>query len=185
MTITIVKPSRTELVDALWKRDGNLCMHPRCNKPLDRNAEGSQEVTIDHREPQSWCRDNGWSEEEIWNLTNLNLMHKACNASKSDTRYLEDGTLPVKENRFVNRRLARAERPEVCVSCSAGRDLGPDEICASCNSGPMPERFPRWAKMKASDCDHEAFWCAWCSIGVLPRAGATEMIILGNEGGAV
>jgi len=183
MQDTIIKPNRTDLVAALVERDGSLCMHPRCGKPLDFTAEGSQEVTIDHREPQSWCRENGWTEEQIWELTNLNLMHKSCNASKSDTRYLEDGTLPVKVNRLVNRRMARAERPEICTSCNAGRDLGPDEVCASCNSGPMPERFPRWAKVPYNECDHELFWCWACCITPDMRAPAVEIAVLQSESG--
>jgi hypothetical protein len=46
----------------------------------------------------------------------------------------------------------------------------------------MPERFPRWAKMRADECDHEAFWCWACSINIVPRVGATDMLMLGVEG---
>jgi hypothetical protein len=178
------KISRAELVAALVARDGMSCQYPGCGEELDFEATGSKEVTIDHTEPQAWCRENGWTEDEIWDLSNLTLMHKRCNAKKSDLRYLPDGTLPVtNRSRFRYRRDKRAERPEICTSCSAGRDLGPDEVCASCGSGPQPERYPRWAKVPANECDHELFWCAWCSIGVIPRAGATEMIMLRGEGG--
>lgn len=179
-----VKTPRKDLVAQLVARDGLVCMHPDCGKPLDLAATGKAEVTIDHSEPVSWCRENGWTEDEIWHLSNLTLMHKKCNASKSNIRYLPDGTLPaVKKSKFVYRRDKRAQRPEICTSCNAGRDLGIDEVCASCGSGPMPERYPRWAKMPVNECDHEAFWCWACSIGVIQRVGATEMIMLHGEGG--
>lgn len=178
------KLAREELVAALIKRDGLECGYPGCKERIDVSVtEGPLEATIDHTIPQWYGRENGWSQDQIWALTNLTLMHKKCNAKKGDLIPNEDGSLPVKISKFRYRRDKRAERPEICTSCSAGRDLGPDEMCASCGSGPQPERFPRWAKVSSSECDHEVFWCAWCSIGVIPRAGATEMIMLYGEGG--
>lgn len=183
ITINNIKRPRAEIVDFLVVRDGLVCKHPDCGEALDLNATGSKEVTIDHREPVSWCRANGWTEEQIWDYSNLDLMHKRCNARKSDTRYLEDGTLPTRKSTFKFRREAKAQRPEICTSCNAGRNLEYGEVCASCNSGPMPERFPRWAKLSFNECDHELFWCWSCSIGLTPRAPAVDIAVLQAESG--
>lgn len=176
---------RDELVAAMVARDGLVCMHPDCGRSISlATPEGPLQVTVDHWMPQSWARANGWPDALIWDLENLALMHKKCNADKGDRVPLSDGTLPEKpQSKFRYRRAKRSERPEICVSCNAGRDLGPDEVCASCGSGPMPLRYPRWAKMRSSDCDHEAFWCWACSTGIIDRVPATEMMLLGGEGG--
>ena len=176
---------RSELVDALVTRDGLICQHPDCGRSLSlAEPEGPLQVTVDHTEPQVWCRDNGWTDEQIWALDNLTLMHKKCNADKGSRRYIAPGILePKPVNRLKFRRDKVAQRPEVCTKCTAGRDLGPNEVCAACGSGPMPARFPRWAKVPSKECDHELFWCWLCSSGLTERVGATEMILLGGEGG--
>ncbi len=165
------KLQRVELVRQLRKRDGDTCQYPGCGTVLDFSIkDGPKEATIDHYIPQHWCKVNGWTYDQIWDLSNLKLMHKKCNAKKGDSLPNKDGTLPTRvERKFRYRRDKRAQRAEICTSCNAGRDLGPDEICASCSSGPMPERFPRWAKVSSADCDHEAFWCWACSIGIIER----------------
>ena len=184
--------SRAEIIEALYGRDGAACMYPGCSVALDLDApehiNGNSNplfVTIDHHYPQSWCFANGWTYEQTWDLSNLRLMHKKCNAKKGDLVPNPDGTLPekYKKKSLKHRRAERAQRPEVCTACEAGRNLDYGEVCAACNSGPQPVRFPRWAKVRTSECDHELFWCAWCSIGVIPRASATEMIMLHGEGG--
>lgn len=188
---TYEKVPRAVLVERLLDRDGNVCQHPSCGKPMNLENIGAVtddpfQATIDHWMPQSWCRDNGWTMGEIWDLSNLKLMHKECNAKKGSLIPNDDGTLPsVKRKRSLrHRRAERAQRPEVCTACNSGRDLGPDELCAGCGSGPMPERFPRWAKVPNSrDCDHELFWCAWCSIGVIERSPAVHVAIRQSESG--
>lgn len=179
MTQTYVKVPRAELVRQLRQRDGDTCQHPDCDRILDFSiTEGKREPTIDHHIPQIFGKENGWTMAEIWNLSNLKLMCKACNASKGDLIPNEDGSLPPKpQSTFKFRRQKRAERPDVCTSCHAGRDLGPSEVCASCGSGPMPERFPRWAKVSSVECDHELFWCWACSIGIVTRPGSVGTAI--------
>lgn len=179
------KAPRAELVAALVERDGTKCMFPGCGSELDFSVtKGPNEVTLDHWIPQWFGKDEGWSWDEIWAVSNLKLMHKKCNAKKGERVPNEDGTLPERVTReFRYRRQKRATRPELCHVCDNGRKLGPNEVCASCSSGPQPERFPRWAKAKSTECDHELFWCWACSIGIVERAGATEMIILNGEGG--
>lgn len=167
---------RSELVLALIERDGDECRY--CHRDF-----AQRERTIDHVYPQSKAFADGWSYEQVWDLSNLALACKPCNAKKGDQLLDADGNIPKRNERtFRYRRDKRALRAEVCTSCNVGRNLGPDEVCASCGSGPMPERFPRWAKMPSADCDHEAFWCWACSIGIIERAGATEMLLIRNEG---
>ena len=171
MTITQerTKTPRIELVAQLRVRDGDNCQHPKCGLPIDFDVkDGPLEATLDHWFPQYWCREQGWTDEEIWALSNLKLMHKKCNANKGDLIPNEDGTLPEKPKRtFRYRRQKRAGRPEVCTSCDNGHNLAPDEICADC--GADAQRFPRWAKVKYNECDHELMWCWACSIGVVER----------------
>lgn len=184
MTDTIVKIPRDELIAELVVRDGLACMFPDCNGQLDLSVkDGPLEVTIDHWMPQHFGRANGWTREEIWHIDNLKLMHKKCNAKKGDRIPLEDGTLPVREtSNFRFRRQKRANRPDApCEFCDNGHNLSIGEVCAQC--GVNAQAFPRWAKVKANECDHAAFWCWACSIGVTPRLGATEMIVIGGEGG--
>jgi len=163
------KVPRAELVAQLRARDGDRCMHPDCGTVLDFDvAEGPLEVTLDHWMPQHFGKSNGWTMGEIWALSNLKLMHKKCNAKKGDLIPNEDGTLPPKpKSTFRFRRQKRAGRPELCTECDNGHNLAADEVCANC--GCNAQRFPRWAKVKAPECDHELFWCWACSIGVIQR----------------
>lgn len=180
-----VKVSRSQLVEELIQRDGLACQYPGEEHELKRDGTGSNEITIDHWYPKVYGKSNGWTYDEIWALSNLRLFCKRHNAKKGDTIPNEDGTLPERNAKtFRYRRQKRAERPEICTSCAAGRNLGPDEVCASCGSGPMPDRFPRWAKVPANKCLHDGvFWCWCCSIGIVPMRSATETIFMGGEGG--
>jgi hypothetical protein len=164
--------TRAQLIDALVKRDGRKCQYPGDSHPLDFNADsGPTEVTIDHWMPQYWCRDNNWTYEEIWDLSNLKLMCKKHNAKKGDLIPNDDGTLPEKAVRkFRYRRDKRASRAGLCDICNNGHNLAPDEVCGSC--GGNAQAFPRWAKVRYPECDHEIFWCWSCSIGVTPRTDA-------------
>ena len=185
MTTITVYRTRAELIELLVERDGLVCQHPDCGRPLDLNAEeGPRMVTIDHREPQSWCREQGWTDADIWALDNLDLMCKKCNADKGHRRYRTDGTLePKPASRFRYRRHKRAERPEICTSCNAGRNLREDEWCNSCGSGPMPARLPKWRQMDVKECDHDLFFCVGCTIyNPEKRRSALDALITGGPG---
>lgn len=184
-TQVIEKLPRETIIELLIERDGTTCQYPDCGKELDfTQTEGPTEVTVDHWMPKWFGLENGWSWEQIWDLENLKLMEKRCNAKKGDLIPNADGTLPEKaKSKFRSRRQKRVGRPEICTACNAGRDLGRNEMCAVCQHGAAPLRFPRWAKMPSTECDHELFWCWACSIGITPRATAEEMIYLWNEGG--
>lgn len=179
------KQPRAEIIAALRERDGDVCQYPGCEEVLDFTIlSGPREVTIDHHIPQYFGKANGWTMGEIWALSNLRLMTKKCNARKGDRIPNEDGTLPAKpQSTFRFRRDKRANRPDgPCEVCDNGHNLGVNEVCAQC--GMNAQRFPRWAKVKASECLHDGvFWCWACSIGVVEMRGATETMLLGGEGG--
>src|SRR6478735_5917670 len=142
------KMTRPEIMTALAGRDGPDCF--LCKKPfLTKVVDGErvpttpqQEMTIDHWYPQSFLFAQGKSFEEVWDLTNLRLAHKGCNAKKGDLIPVDDVTVPTRAPKAPATRAAkRAVRPEICTNCNSGRDLGPAEICGACGSGPMPAAF--------------------------------------------
>jgi hypothetical protein len=145
-------------------RDGPNCFYPPCLKPF----KSKDEITFDHWIPQS--------KGGTWDIENLRLMHKRCNAVKGDDMPLPDGTLPPKKrepNSAERRAMRRGERQEVCTSCMSGRLLGPDDCCEACGSMAMPPRHPQWSKMKPQDCTHEGIWWCWaCMSGVIERVPA-------------
>ncbi|AXH67281.1 HNH endonuclease [Streptomyces phage Wofford] len=171
--MAILKPNRKEIVRALTDRDGLICQYPGCVLPFTKDNG----PTIDHWFPLS--------AGGTWDLENLKLMHKKCNAAKGDKIPLDDGTLPVVERKpRVNRALKRAERPVICESCQSGRLLGPDEECAKCGSGPMPPTYPQWAKVKPNECPHEGIWWCWCCMsGIIERVPASKYVFNDGEPG--
>lgn len=182
--MTKVKIDRRSLVKALRERDGDVCSYPGCEEIMDfKTKDLPHSATIDHSEPQGWCRANGWTEEEIWDLSNLTLMGKRCNADKGERRYNPDGTLPPKPQSRHARRAARGPRPEICGTCNAGRSLVEDEWCIDCGSGPQPFRYPKWRQMKVKECDHDLFFCVACTVwepGL--RRSVLDSLITGDMG---
>lgn len=187
----IVKVPRAELVAALRKRDGDTCQHPDCGRVIDFNApeivDGKSNPlanTIDHWYSQSFGKTNGWTVEKIWDLSNLKMMHKKCNAKKGDLIPNKDGTLPPKpQSTFRFRRQKRANRPEMCEDCHSGRLLGEGEWCNACGCGTNPGRFPKWRQMKVTECDHDLFYCVSCTIWFPEqRRSALDALLTGGEG---
>lgn len=151
----LTRAERIEALTITWGPDCFLCHNP---------FKEESDITFDHWIPRS--------KGGTWDIENLRLAHKRCNALKGDLMPNPDGTLPKVEKRgstFKTKQMKRSERPDLCQKCENGRSLGPQESCNVCGSGPMPERFPRWAKASSLECDHDDFWCAWCSIGVIER----------------
>jgi 5-methylcytosine-specific restriction endonuclease McrA len=179
------KLSREEMVAGLMARDGTTCQYPGCGHELDFTVkDGPKEVTIDHWIPQSWAYEQGWTHDEVWDLSNLKLMEKKCNAKKGDLLPNEDGTIPEKKTRtFKYRRDARAQRPELCTKCNSGRNLDEDEWCNACGSGPQPARYPKWRQMSPKDCDHDLFFCWVCTIDKPElRRSVLDTLLTGGEG---
>lgn len=178
---------RAALLEILIKRDGLGCQYPGCTNPLDFDAdpEGLDGVTFDHWMPQSWCIKQGWSESKTWDASNLRLMHKKCNAKKGDLVPNADGTLPERESKrkFRYSRDKKAQRPEVCEACNAGRNLDEGQWCNACGSGPQPLRTPKWRQMSNDECDHDLFFCAGCTIwNPSLRRSALDALITGGDG---
>lgn len=161
--------TRQERIDELIRRDGPLCFSPECGKPF----KTQDEMTFDHWIPQS--------KGGTWDIENLRLMHKRCNALKGDRMPNADGTLPsfMKEPTSAERRRARyTQRVAVCSTCNSGRSLAEDEECVTCGSGPMPPRFPQWSKMKPQDCTHSGIWWCWaCMSGIIVREPAIHDVL--------
>jgi len=160
-------------------------MFPGCNEILDFSiVDGPKEPTIDHWYSQSKAYEDGWTYEQVWHPDNLRLMAKKCNAKKGDTIPNEDGTLPERVSRiFKYRRDKRAERPEICSQCNAGRNLDINEWCNACGSGPMPARYPKWRQMSPKECDHDLFFCVACTV-YFPekRRSALDSLLIGGNG---
>src|SRR5665811_1878105 len=84
-----------------------------------------------YKRQQAKCRIDGWSNEDTWAIENLQLMHKICNAKKSDRTYDASGML----SRKGPVRVIKAARPDWCDLCDSGRLLYPGEFCPDCESG--------------------------------------------------
>lgn len=186
---TTVKMQRAEILTALLLRDGDICMHPDCGREMDiimiddvafTDATGKQEVTVDHWIPQSWAFDNGWTMDRVWDLDNLKLMHKECNAKKGDLLPNADGSLPEKPVSTREKRADKSNRPEVCQTCNSGRLLIFGEECGVCGSGPQPEAFPHYKKVRPPECDHKIQWCWACAIGLYERVPAIVTVLDGE-----
>lgn len=165
--------TRDERIDIMIRRDGDLCFHPDCRKPF----KSREEMTFDHWIPQSL--GGGWE------IENLRLMHKRCNALKGDKLPNADGTLPSlkKEPNAAERRATkRSQRVEICKTCNSGRDLGIDEYCEVCGSVPQPFNHPQWAKLKPNDCSHEGIWWCWCcASGIVERVPAILDVLRSDD----
>lgn len=169
--------TRGELVIALMERDGDRCVY--CLRDFSE-----RERTIDHIYPQSKGYADGWTYEQVWDLSNLCLACKPCNAKKGDMLLDGDGNIPPRKVRtFRYRRDKRAQRAEICESCLAGRNLGPDEWCNACGCGPQGGRYPKWRQMSVKDCDHDEFYCVSCTIWFPDiRRSVLDAILTGQEG---
>jgi hypothetical protein len=185
---TSPKLKRQSTVEALRLRDGDTCQYPGCDEILDFTILDDNNpffVTIDHHMPKWWCNENGWSHQEIWDISNLRLMTKHCNARKGDLIPNEDGTLPEKpaKRKFRYRRQKRATRPEICEFCQAGRMLGENEWCNACGAGPNPGRYQKWRQMRPTDCDHDLFYCVACTVWFPEyRRSVLDTLISGGDG---
>ncbi len=175
MKISEMNPAelRAWRIKAIVERDGPLCFHPDCLKPFVEEDD----ITFDHWVPQSKGGD--------WSLENLRIMHKRCNAIKSDIMPNPDGTLPARNrplNAFDRKMARKAIKVDVCTACKSGRALGPEEFCEVCGSTAMPFSHPAWAKMKPQDCEHAGIWWCWaCMSGIIEREPAI-MSVLDAEG---
>lgn len=168
--------TREETIALLVTRDGYRCTYPGCDEA--GFGEGKWLLTIDHIEPQSLMREAGFTEDEINDLDNLQLMHRVCNGKKANFQYGEDGTLPMPEPRT---RVDKSNRSMVCNLCMSGRSLIGDQVCELCGSVAQPISWPTYLKRKVNECDHAKFHCYSCITGLVKRKPVSLMLIEGPE----
>lgn len=165
--------TRDERIELLIARDGDLCFYEDCGKPF----KSKDEMTFDHWIPQSRGGD--------WEIENLRLMHKRCNALKGDRMPNPDGTLPISKrepNAAARRAQRRTQRVEICNTCNSGRSLGIEEYCEVCGSTAQPFSHPQWAKLKPNDCSHEGVWWCWaCMSGIVERVPAIYDVLRSDD----
>jgi len=166
--------SRQEIIEALTDRDGYVCMFPGCTEPLTET--GKHMVTLDHVFPQAKAKEAGWTNEQINDISNLQLMGKNCNARKGHLIYDEKGNLPVKPTQI---KIPKADRPAICETCFSGRILLPGEECSDCGSGPQPAVAPAALQKPPKECDHSTYHCWLCFLDFVPRKEAISRIIEG------
>lgn len=166
ITATINTLSREERIAALMERDGPDCF--LCKKEF---KNGKVDMTFDHWIPQ--CKGG------TWDLENLRLAHKKCNAQKGDLVPIDSVTVPkrVERDPFRSRAVKRSERPEMCQDCDNGRVLMPEESCDKCGGSPVPTRWPAYLHARFGECDHDTFWCGMCSLDIVPRKSALQSLI--------
>lgn len=145
----LTKPEMVELLANDW---GYFCF--LCEDEFTEN-DGP---TIDHWIPLS--------KGGTWDLENLRIMHRRCNAIKSDTMPVDDYTVVIKTRLPASRRRVekRNGRPIFCTLCESGRLLLIGEECGLCGSGPQPATAPRTLQTSPAQCDHDVWHCRECFV---------------------
>jgi len=161
---TETKLLRDEIVKILRKKYGWSCFHPSCLIEFNE----TDEVTIDHWIPLS--------RGGTWDIKNLRLMHKRCNALKSDTMPNADGSLP---SRVRDDKSRTAVKAEICDTCMSGRLLLPEEECPDCGSGPQPATAPKTLQRKPKECDHDKYHCWVCFLDPDIRVSSLKHLLIG------
>lgn len=166
--------TRAELEAYLKERDGDQCMFPGCDRPLDDPKDIN---TLDHIYPQFLAKQAGWTREQTDATNNLQLMHKTCNAIKGHQLPDENGNFQYMRK---EPRPLKVPRPELCELCFSGRLLLPGENCPECGIGPQPAKYPGSLQRKPKECDHSTYHC-WICVVDQPdlRVPAIERIIAG------
>jgi hypothetical protein len=165
---------RQEIIEMLAERDGYQCMFPGCEEPMTET--GKHMVTLDHIFPQALAKLDGWTQDQINDPSNLQLMGKNCNARKGHLLPDANGNYPTK---MVQPKLPKALRPAVCETCYSGRILLPGEECFDCGSGPQPAIAPAALQKTPKECDHSTYHCWLCFLDFVPRKEAINRIIEG------
>jgi hypothetical protein len=163
--------TKSELVEAVAEMWGYFCFLPICQGDFTEEDPAS----LDHWRPLS--------KGGTWDISNLRLMHRRCNAIKSDTLPINEYEVIIKDRAPRARRRAdkRSGRPIVCSLCESGRLLLPGEECGLCGSGPQPATAPRTLQTSPSECNHSTFHCRECFVeNPSLRDGATMSLIIGN-----
>jgi hypothetical protein len=168
--------SRQETIELLTARDGYVCMFPGCTEEL--TEEGKHMATLDHIYPQKLAKDEGWTYEQINDISNLQLMGKTCNARKGHLLPNDDGSYNVKP---IEIKIPKHERPAVCETCYSGRLLFIGEECYDCGSGPQPAAAPKATQKTPKECSHAGYDHCWmCYLGFVERSSALNNLVTGT-----
>jgi molybdenum cofactor biosynthesis enzyme MoaA len=171
----VVDIDRDAIIMQLTDRDGYKCTYPGCEEPFDPVPDSRHHVTVDHIYPQAKAYADGWTFDQVWDLSNLQLMGRVCNAKKSDRVYDEQGELGSR-GRI---RSVKVKRPIVCETCNSGRALSKGEVCEDCGSVPQPLTAPKFLQRSVKECDHDTTHCWMCYLDMIPRRSALSNIITG------
>lgn len=184
---TDTRMTKKEAIEILRVRDGYFCWICHVLDRDDVAAFKSNEIpTLDHWIPKS---AEYWDDKIVgsWDhVDNLRLAHRKCNTWKSDLIPNEDGSLPMKKRRIKpaeKRKQKKEIQDSICYVCNAGRNLGAGETCAQCGSTAGPVHAPHYLKKRSTECDHDAYWCWACSIGIVERQSAIMNLMIGRENG--
>lgn len=179
--MTETRLSREEIIERLVDRDGLFCQYPGCEYEFTEDDifaedEGPSRVTIDHWVPLAL--------DGTWELGNLRLMEKRCNARKGALLPNDDGTLPRRrQSGYRRRKEKRAGRPILCSLCESGRLLQPGDTCPLCKSPAQPVVAPASLQREPKECDHNKYHCWMCYLGFVERKAAIQSVIEGDLNG--
>jgi hypothetical protein len=168
--------SSKEIIDLLVTRDGDICQWPDgCDFAWD---EKNHMRTIDHRYPKFLARQEGWTQEEIDHIDNLQLMCKYHNTIKGHQLPDENGMFRVMSR---PERPIKMARPELCETCYSGRILFPGEECPDCGGGPQPACAPTATQKRPKECSHSGYDHCWmCYLGFVERSSALQNLMTGS-----
>lgn len=168
----MMKTSRAEYGQQIVAAYGNTCFY--CDEPFGPDLK----LTIDHFFPQSKARELGWTEDQIWDISNLRPACRPCNVLKGDILPNEDGTVTLPERRI---RAQKGPRVEVTECCNSGRLIWPGQRCQTCGSPAMPSDAPKAIQVDPKDCDHGEFHCWYCHLGYVERTSAAWWLLMGES----
>lgn len=169
MTTRLSRPETVKLLIATY---GKKCFY------CDREFTSSLSCTIDHFMPQSWCKAQGWTYEEINHIDNLRPACRPCNVLKGDVVPDEDGNFEMPTRR---ERTIKAPRPEPCDVCNSGRLIAPGDNCEDCGSSAQPAAAPAYIQRSPKECDHAFYHCWQCHLGFVERKEAAWWLTVGDE----
>lgn len=160
------KSDRDILIEQVIERYGNACV--LCtDKTWDE--QGALAFSLDHWYPQVWCRQQGWTDDEIWAVDNLRPAHRVCNTRKGEILPLNDHEVVIPKKELKQKII----RPEECDTCGTGRLLFPGEYCPVCYSGAQPSTMPKMLQRDPKECDHSKYICRNCGpYGIIERESA-------------
>lgn len=171
----LIEMTKDELFAYLRERDGDQCMFPGCERALDDPVDIN---TLDHIYPQFLASQDGWTRQQVDDISNLQIMHKSCNTIKGHQLPDENGEFAIRRR---EPKPIKGPRPEICDTCYSGRILFFGEQCPDCGSGPQPAAAPSAYQKTPKECSHSGYDHCWmCYLGFVERGSALQNLITGT-----